>query len=158
MYGFFGQGLGRRERAGTPVAAWMLAAGCAALTGCAAGSPGANCTGGFAVSVSPASATATAGAMPPGNQVQFVGTARATAPPGCPVPALVQLEYAAWTNPDPKDIQISSANDNSNGVAVCTGPTAGPVTLTGVFAPITLTGPAGGGADGLTSSVQLTCQ
>ena len=104
------------------------------LLGCGTGAP--NCTGGgLVLQVQPAAATADHKADAPGNQVHFAGTATYTAPAGCAVPALAVLEYATWTNPDPVNIQISSASDPTNGTAVCVGPTAGAVTLRGAFAP-----------------------
>lgn len=130
----------------------------ACLVGCAGTSPD-SCTTTFQLRVSPESATVDHTATPPGNQVQFQGAAFATASaPSCPVPALARLEYAAWTNPDPDDIQISSANDSTNGTATCVSATNGPVILTGTFAPVTVTGPAGSGTDTTTQTVSLTCK
>ena len=67
----------------------------------------------------------------------------------CPIPQIVLRVNPTWTNPDPIHIAISSADDDSNGLATCKGPTAGPVTLTTTTAQPT-TPP--------TASVQLTCR
>ena len=109
---------------------------CAAglLAGCGAGAP--NCGGGdLVLQVSPAAATVDHLAAHPGNEAHFSGVATYIAAAGCPVSSIAMLEYAIWTNPDPVHIQISSANDETNGTAVCLGATAGAVTLTGAFAP-----------------------
>lgn len=102
------------------------------------------------VRVTPLSATVNHAAAPPANQIQFVASAAPTAPPGCPVPAWVVRVYGTWSNPDPTAIQISSANDSTNGTALCKLPTNGPVTLTGTFSQQTVSNPA-------TETVQLTC-
>jgi hypothetical protein len=129
------------------------------LTGCAvapASTLGCNQT--FALSVTPNVATASHTATGPANQVKFTGTYQQVPQTGCPISNVEALEYASWTNPDTIDIQISSANDATNGTAVCKGPTNGAVTLTGVFSPILANGPAGGGTPQTTETVQLTCQ
>lgn len=69
--------------------------------------------------------------------------------PDAVFPQVVAREYATWSNPDPAAIQISSADDLTNGTAVCKAPTDGPVTLTGTFSQM-VSGPA-------TKTVQLTC-
>ena len=119
-----------------------------ALCGCS-GNPSVSCNLSTVISVAPTSATVDHAAAPPGNQVQFVGYARPTAPPGCAIPAWVAIAYATWSNPDPTDIEISSADDSTNGTAVCKTPTDGSVTLTGTFGQ-----PASGP---ITKSVQLAC-
>ena len=124
----------------------------AAICGCAAGAGTANCSLTTVITVNPTVATVSHAATPPANQVQFIGAGGYAAPSGsvnCAVPAVAWIEYGTWTNPDPDDIQISSASDNTNGTAVCEKATSGPVTLTGTFtdrlpAPVTKT-------------VQLTC-
>jgi hypothetical protein len=126
-----------------------LFAALAVLSGCAAHPTMMPCEVTVEVQVSPTSATVDHGAKPPGNQTQFKGLARPTAPAGCPVPEWVASTYATWSNPDPADIQISSANNSTNGTAVCKAPTNGPVTLTGTFTQ-GLSSPA-------TKTVQLTC-
>jgi hypothetical protein len=113
----------------------------------------------YNVEVSPLNGSAEHTAPAPGNQVHFQGIGRATASPSsCPVPALAVLEYAAWSNPDPADIQISSANNATNGLATCLNATNGAVLLTGTFAPMPATGPAGTGPDTSVRVVTLACQ
>jgi hypothetical protein len=106
------------------------------------------------LSVTPNVATTSHSAAFPTNQVQFEGVVRLTAPQGCPVPNVALQDYAAWTNPDPINIQISSANDATNGTAVCKGPTNGAVTLTGTFAAVA-GGTAGNGLPQTIETVQL---
>jgi hypothetical protein len=130
----------------------LALAGCSGLlAGCGAGgTPG--CVGTDSVSASPATATADHAAAPPGNEQQFSvveGESFSNASGICAVPAVVRLVYPVWTSPDPLNITISSANDASNGLAVCKNATAGPVTLTAT---------SGTGATALTASVQLTCK
>ncbi len=125
------------------------------LLGCG-GSSSRNCGYYFQVTVTPQTATLDHMAASPANQIQFVGVGRATAPTGCPTPTdLERLEYATWSNPDPDDIQISSARDETNGTAVCLGQTKGPVTLAGTFTPIT---EAGTSTDTSVNTVTLTCR
>jgi len=83
------------------------------------------------------------------DDVQFAGIAYPTAPAGCPIPQWEDLDYGVWSNPEPNEIQISSADDSTNGTAVCVAPTNGPVTLTGTFS-LYLASP-------VTKTVQLTC-
>ena len=66
----------------------------------------------------------------------------------CAIPALARVVYVPWTNPDPLHISISSANNSSNGLATCIGPTDGPVSLTATDA---------GPNNTATATVQLTC-
>jgi hypothetical protein len=127
--------------------------GCAASVGTTV-----SCNNTWTLTVSPNVATTSHSAQAPANQVQFTGIYHPVAVAGCPVPTVEELEYASWTDPDTIDIQISSANDATNGTAVCKGPTNGAVTLTGVFSPILVNGPAGGGTPQTTETVQLTCQ
>jgi hypothetical protein len=124
-----------------------------AVIGCGGnGAIAVKCSLDTVITVSPPSATVNHAAAPPGNQVQFVAVGRYAAPPGsdCAVPALAWLAYGTWSNPDPTAIQISSANDSTNGTAVCLAPTNGPVTLTGSF-------PIGANPPAAVQSVQLTC-
>lgn len=132
------------------VATLMLSLG--AVCGCGGRSTmGATCSNGVEIIVSPTSATANHTAAPPANQIQFVGVAHPTAsPPGCPVPQWVALSFATWSNPNPGAIQISSANNSTNGTAVCLASTNGAVTLTGTFTQVVSTP--------VTESVQLTCE
>ncbi len=118
------------------------------LCGCG-GKPTTNCEISVVIAVSPTSAVANHAASPPGNQVQFIATASPTAPPGCAVPTWIAKAYGTWANPDPIAIQISSANDATNGTAVCKAATNGAVTLTGTFTQLV---PAP-----VTKTVQLTC-
>jgi len=131
----------------------------ACVCGCAVAPPSTTgCSDTFALTVTPNVATASHTAQTPANQVQFTGINRDNAAAGCPLSNVEELEYASWTNPDTINIQISSANDVTNGTAVCKGVTSGAVTLTGVFSPILPNGPAGGGTPQTTETVQLTCQ
>ena len=119
------------------------------VCGCA-GNSSLGCGGSVVSTVAPTSATVNHSAAPPANQVQFVGYSAPSAPPGCPIPAFVAITYGTWSNPDSADIQISSANDSTNGTALCKAPTDGAVTLTGAF-PL-------GSPSPITKSVQLTCE
>jgi hypothetical protein len=116
--------------------------------GCGAASP--NCTLTPELGLSPASATANHAAAAPGNQQKFTADEGfTTAQAGCGVPQIVALVYPAWTVSDPLDVTISSAQDQTNGLAKCVNATAGPVTLTAT---------EGIGPTALQKSVQLTCQ
>jgi hypothetical protein len=126
-----------------------LAGVCALLSGCAVGGNGSECALGYDFSTSPASATADHAAAPPGNQQQFTSGLAPTAPAGCPVPQWVARVDPAWSSSDPIDIQISSADDATNGTAVCLGPTDGAATLTATFVYASQT---------LTSKSTLTCK
>jgi hypothetical protein len=125
--------------------------GFAVASGCGGESATQKCELTIVTTVAPASATANHSAAPPGNQVQFVETDAPTAPAGCAVPAWIVRDFPAWSNPDPIDITISSADDATNGAAVCKGATAGAVTLTSTMNP-------GNGNAPVTRSVQLTCE
>ena len=114
---------------------------------CGCGNPPCNTTWG--VEVSPTSATANHTAAPPGNQTQFIGVASPVARAGCAIPALAARQFATWSNPDPAAIQISSAFDTTNGLAVCKAATNGAVTLTGTFTEHL--------PSSVTKTVQLTC-
>jgi hypothetical protein len=134
--------------------ALILAVVCGALTGCAAVDPNA-CGGSLGtpvLSLSPVTAAAVSNATSPGNQVQFhagFSYPNSTLHGECVVSNVVAAVFPAWTNPDPLDISISSANDITNGTAICKAPTKGPVTLTAT---------TGTGSSQLSSTVQLTCQ
>jgi hypothetical protein len=119
------------------------------LCGCG-GNSQISCAGSVTITVSPTSATANHAAMPQANQVQFIAVGQPTAPPGCPIPEWVATVYGTWSNPDPTDVMISSANDPTNGTAVCLAPTNGAMTLTGTFSQLVTTP--------VTKSVQLTCE
>ena len=129
------------------VLAGLLAA-LAADCGCG-GKSTLSCVVSVTVSVSPMTAVINHAVAPPGNQIQFVAMAAPTAPAGCAVPQWIARVYGTWSNPDPTAIQISSANDNTNGTAVCKAATNGAVTLTGTFTQLV---PAP-----VTEAVQLTC-
>lgn len=145
---------------------WLLCLAVCGLTGCA-GAPSCpsggctlDCTGKLILNAYPTSATADHSAAAPGNQQQFTVTEGETfySPSGqiCVVPAIEAVVHPLWTNPDPLDISISSANDATNGAAVCTDSTSGPVTLTGSVQ--SSQSQAGESAQDLTVSVQLTCK
>jgi len=122
---------------------------------CGCGGNATNCTLGTEVTVNPTSATVNHAAAPPANQVQFIGTGGyAVITPGerCEVPALAWIAYGTWSNPDPTEIKISSADNSTNGTAVCLAPTNGAVTLKGTFS--TSVNPP----QSVTQSVQLTCE
>jgi hypothetical protein len=121
-----------------------------ACSGCGGNPAMTSCSLTVEVQVNPTTATANHASAPPANQVQFIGTAEPTAPYGCPVPQWVALDYATWSNPDPADIQISSAGNSTNGTAVCLAPTNGAATLTGTFTQFVSNPP-------VTKTVQLTC-
>ena len=131
----------------------LIAGLCIAATtlyGCGGnGTIGSKCTLTTVITVNPASATVDHAAAPPANQVQFIANAQPTAPPGCAVPTWIAIVYGTWSNPDPIDIQISSAADSTNGTAVCKTPTNGAVTLTGTFTELV--------QSPVTKTVQLTC-
>ncbi len=129
-----------------------LAAILAVVCGCAGNGTIGDCTLYTVITVNPTSATANHAAAPPANQVQFIGTGGyAGTGSHCAIPALSWIAYATWTNPDPADIQISSAQNSTNGTAVCLAPTNDAVTLTGTF-------PAIEPSQSVTQSVQLTCE
>ena len=125
----------------------LLAACSVLLAGCGAASP--NCTLTYVLSVSPATATADHAATPPGNQQKFYAALEPSAAPGCPVPQNVGIAYPAWTNPAPLAISISSAQDQTNGLATCLKATTGAVTLTATV---------GTGLTAQSKTVQLTCK
>jgi hypothetical protein len=131
----------------------LLLVGCTVLlTGCGA-VPSNSCVYGLQLSTSPAAAVASHMAVAPGNQEQFTAdvseVVKTSSSVGCALPAVIQLAHPLWSNPDPINISISSANDSTNGLAVCNAATSGPVTLTASTT-------SGGSA--LSSSVTLTCQ
>ena len=135
-------------RAGLLTAAALFTGIC----GCGGSAGSAGCTLTTVISVNPTSATVDHAATPPANHVQFIAAGGYAAPTGsehCAVPALAWIEYGTWTNPDPADIQISSATDSTNGTAVCKSPTNGPVTLTGTFTELV--------PSPVIKTVQLTC-
>jgi hypothetical protein len=127
-----------------------LAGLCVVLTGCAVGSTGATCTPGDSFTTTPLTATADHLAAAPGNQQQFVSIIAPTdSPAGCPLPQWLLSAHPAWTSSDAIDIQISSANDATNGTAVCMGPTQGAATLKATYMF---------GSQTFTSTSTLTCK
>jgi hypothetical protein len=130
----------------------MLAlSGCALLlAGCgAAPNPSPQCVPILQLRVTPAAATADHMAAPPGNQVQFSSVEGDGIVAGCPINNVLRLAQPVWTNPAPLDITISSAQDATNGTAVCLSSTSGPVTLTATDSTVK---PA------LSAQVTLNCQ
>lgn len=119
------------------------------------------CTVSYPLTVTPLAATLDHRATGTADQVQFRGIAYAVSTPAsCPQRTdFGALEYATWTNPDPMDIQISSAYDNTNGVASCVNSTSGAVTLTGTFMPVKVGNGTVGPPDNVTHviTVSLTC-
>lgn len=82
-------------------------------------------------------------AMPPSNQERFeAGLGPPIGPEPCVFHPLYELVHAQWTASDPQDVSISSADDDTNGVATCLGTTKAGATVTA-----TLT------SDGFTESV-----
>ena len=128
----------------------VLAACSVALTGC--GSSG-GCTYSAYLEVTPVNAVINSSATAPKNQQQFTAisgeTAKASDGASCAVPDVVAVVYPAWINPDPLHTIISSADDQSNGLATCKSPTGGPVTLTASI---------GAGTSANSTTVTLTCQ
>jgi hypothetical protein len=126
----------------------LVLAGCSVfLAGCGAASP--DCTLSYVLEVSPATATANHSAAPPGNQQQFRALSQPTAGPGCAIPAYGVEALPVWTNPDPLAISISSAQNQTNGLATC---------LTATDGAVTLTATVGTGQTAQTKTVSLTCQ
>jgi hypothetical protein len=129
----------------------FVSIGALALAGCAASSgPTAKLDGGcpaaYELQISPTSATADHSASAPGNQQKFMATSPnifATGN-GCVESALLELVHPQWTSSDPLNVSVSSANDDTNGTATCTGMTGEPVTLSATFTQngITKTGSA----------------
>jgi hypothetical protein len=73
----------------------------------------------------------------PGNQVQFYAFPQEQLKGDCAVPAVIAPAQATWTVSDNVNVQISSAKDQTNGLATCVGATAVPATVT---ATVTLDG------------------
>ena len=117
------------------------------LAGCGA-VPAPQCDSSLQLRVTPATAAADHLAAPPGNQVQFSSVEGMGIVAGCPINALLRIARPVWTNPAPLDISISSAQDATNGTAVCLSSTSGPVTLTATDSTVT---------PPLSGQVTLTC-
>ena len=110
------------------------------LTGCGVAAPPA-CVESFTLSAGPQDASSpTAGgiadhnAAAPGNQQQFLAASGIQVVSGqCAVPQLGVIVHAQWTVSDNIDVQISSAQDQTNGLATCTGATLAPATVTATY-------------------------
>jgi hypothetical protein len=130
------------------------------VAGCGVG-PNPSCLPKSYLNINVLAATLDHAAAPPGNQEQLIVTEGETfySPNGmiCATPTSLAIVYPIWTNPQPQAISISSANNSTNGLAVCTAATNGPVTLTG-----TVQGLGQGAGDipvaTLTITTQLTCK
>jgi hypothetical protein len=100
-----------------------------------------------AINVSPASATISHTAPPPGNTQHFDAFASAVTP-GCVV-AQSNLTTATWSVSDTTNVSISNVHDATYGTATCKGATAGAAT-------VTATVPAGDGTN-VVNTAALTC-
>jgi hypothetical protein len=100
-----------------------------------------------AVNVSPANATISHTAPPPGNTQHFDVFASAVTS-GCVV-SQSNLTNGTWSVSDNINVSISSVQGPTFGTATCNGPTSGPVT-------VTATVPAGDGTN-VTNTASLTC-
>jgi hypothetical protein len=100
-----------------------------------------------AINVSPASATISHTAAPPGNTQHF-DAFEASGTPGC-VFAQGNLTTATWSVSDTTNVSISNVHDATYGTATCKGATAGAAT-------VTATVPAGDGTN-VVSTAALTC-
>ena len=132
--------------------ALLAVAGCCLLlSGCGGvGNGGSGCVEGLVLSTSPSTEIADHSAASPGNQQKFTSVMGPTVTgTGCALPESLIVVTPTWTNPDPLDISISSAPDETNGTAVCTAATLAPVTLTATETYSSKT---------YTSSVTLTCK
>jgi hypothetical protein len=69
-------------------------------------------------------------AKAPGNQVQFYAYPQTELKGECAVPAILAPAQAQWTVSDSINVQISSARDQTNGLATCVGATSAPATVT----------------------------
>ena len=89
-------------------------------------------------------------AAAPGNQQQFAAHSGEVVISGaCAETALIASVRPQWTTSDAIDVTISSANDLTNGLAVCTGTTLTPATITATYTS---------GATTKTATSSLTCQ
>ena len=121
--------------------------GLVGLVGCASAPPPQSCPAQFELSVNPGTATADHSSTAPGNQQKFTAYSSPTvanASGQCAEPAVEAAVNATWTSSDPLDVSVSSAPGATNGVAICSGMTSSPVTLTAtyVIAGVTKTGTA----------------
>ncbi len=100
-----------------------------------------------AINVSPASATISHTAPPPGNTQHFDAFASAVTP-GCVV-SQGNLTTGTWSVSDNINVNISNVQGATFGTATCNGATAGAAT-------VTATVPAGDGTS-VTNTASLTC-
>lgn len=89
-----------------------------------------------ALAITPLHGSADHTAMPPGNQVQFVGMEQF--PPGCVVPQVIPV--LTWTTSDTTNTSISTPG--SPGLATCINATPQPATITGSLPDGSLKGTA----------------
>lgn len=102
-----------------------------------------------AIRVSPANATISHTAPPPGNTQHFDAFASASTPTlGC-FEALGNLQNATWSVSDSTNVSISNVHDATFGNATCTGATSGAATVTASV-------PVGDGTN-VTNTASLTC-
>jgi hypothetical protein len=102
-----------------------------------------------AIKVSPASATVSHAAAPPGNTQHFDAFASASTPVlGC-FEALGSLQTATWSVSDTTNVSISNVHDATFGTATCNGTTTGAATVTASV-------PVGDGTN-VTNTASLTC-
>ena len=110
----------------------LVLAGCGS-GGIPPGSPLQGCTPtGFAEIVRPANPLAAPdhSLMPPGNQEFYIAAVGSEIGPNCASTNLYKPMSAQWVTSDPADVSISSADDATNGLATCTGPTPPGATVT----------------------------
>jgi len=123
------------------------------LGGCATGAT--VCSGTNVVTITPATATADHMAPAPGDQQQFQALSQyqlTTNSPGCAVPTVIAKLTPIWTVSDTVNVKISSAQDATNGLAICIGTTKSPVTVTALGSPVS------GGATQTLATATLTCK
>jgi hypothetical protein len=136
------------KRSSAPLVLFSALIISATLTGC--GGSARDCTP-TALSISPATATASHLATPPGNQAQFNGFNNVSSvPSGCPVAFVEAIRTdLKWTVSDPVNVTIGNSQGVDYGVAICNSATSQPVT-------ITATGPNAKGAT-ISGTASLTC-
>lgn len=100
-----------------------------------------------AFGISPATATVSHTAPPPGNTQHF-DAFESAATPGC-VFAQSNLTTATWSISDTTNVSISNVHDATYGTATCKNATAGAVA-------VTATVPVGDGTN-LSNTASLTC-
>ncbi len=100
-----------------------------------------------AINVSPASATISHTAPPPGNTQHFDAFASAVTP-GCVV-SQSNLTTGTWSVSDNINVSISNVQGATFGIATCNGATNGAATITAIV-------PAGDGTS-VSNTASLTC-